>query len=332
VVGAITTDGTSFAEAHYESKITALINTIKSDIDASAQWTEREEQRGIERYDFEMTFNRSYVERIFKDSLSADDVAAIKEPQVTISPSLIYDANAAPNIPRPIEVTATYTAFIDKRETTDLNAIWLNHVKPLLLNQAEEYAVNQYGNNNISVTEIAPDFSPTGNMLAGSIRFVVFGAQKLLSVQIEESISSSTGASKAGIYGTSPYQRLRLPGQATAKAQLIATAIVQGSREEALASARTYAKKPKASAPPGRALRFNTYRLLSREEASRTGGKGGGWSLESEEIAYLGPVFSGDPAIPVTTCVLTRIFDYDEDAPLTIPSGGQRRFSSVARD
>ena len=333
VLGTITTDGTTLAEAHYESKIAALITSIKSDIDSTANWTEQEEQRGIERFDFEMTFTRSYIERIFKDSLSADDVAAIKEPQITISPTLIFDANAAPDIPRPIEVTATYSAFIDSTASTDLNAAWTTHVKPLLLNLAEEYSVAQYGNNNLSIVEVAPDFSPTGNAIGGSIRFIIFGSQKLLSVQVEESIISTTGAAKAGVYGTGPYQRLRFPATAAAKAQLISTAIVQGSRKDALAAARAYAKKPEAKAPPGRVLKFHRYKLLSREEASRTGGKGGGWSLDSEEIAYIGPVYSGDPAIPVTTCLLTRVFDYDEDAPLTIPSsGGGGTFSSVARD
>lgn len=328
VSGIITTNGTTnLAEAQYEATIAAIITTIKAEIDAAVNWTEILEQRGIELYDFSMTFTRSYVERIFKDSMSADDVAAIKQPQITITPSLIFDASAAPDIPRPIEITATYSAFIDKRESVDLNAVWLEHVIPILQNTSVEYATQLYGNDLLSIQELTPTFSPTGNTISGFCRFVVFGEQRVLSAQIEESYNATSGVIKVGLYGSSPYQRIRLPGLATAKAVLLATVIVQGSTAEALSAARGFANTPNLPGPPGNPLKFPAYRLLKRSDASKLGGNGGGWSLENEDIRFIGPVYSGDPPLPISTCILTRVFDYDEEAPRFLPksSGASAR-------
>jgi hypothetical protein len=327
VTGVITTDGSTDAEAQYVAKIAAIVSSIQSDIDGSASWTEIQEDRGIERFDFEMTFSRSYVERIFKDSLSADDVASIKEPEITIIPSLIFDANATPDIKRPIETVISYSAFIDKQVTVDLIAIWNEHVVPLIKDLAQTYASLIFGNDQTTVQEITPTFSPTGNTVSGIIRFVSFGAQKILAVAVEETITATSGVIKVGVYGTSPYQRARLPGQATAKATLISTVTVQGSRGEALSIARGFAKEPLAKRPPGEILKFPVYKLLTRNDASKTGGTGGGWSLDSETQQYIGPLYTGQPPLPVTTCVLTRVFDYDEEANLNalrIPNNTKR--------
>jgi len=313
LIGTITAINPLFSEDKYEAKIAAIVTATKAAIDPSAQWTEVLEDRGIDRFDFEMTFSRSYTERIFKDSLSADDVAALKQPSITIIPSLIYDANALPDTPRPIETVITYQAFVDSTVTVDLVTIWNEHVIPLLTEQAAKYSTELFGNDTKSVQEISPTFSPTGNTVSGMIRFVVFGPQKVLAVQIEESIQTSAGVIKVGVYGRTPYQRARLPGQATCKATLTATVTVQGSTAEALGKARGFANQPKTQSPPGARLVFGEYKLLTRIEAGKIGGRGGDWTLESESFQLIGPIYSGDPPIPVSTCVLVRVFDYDED-------------------
>ncbi len=320
LTGIITTDGTLAAEAQYEAKIAAIVNAVQNAAESGVTWTEETESRGIERFDHEMTFTRSYRRQLYKDSLSAFNVEAIKFPQLAVAPTLIYEANAIPGITRPVELKAQYSATVDAGESTDLTGLWEAHVVPLLEAFAAEVATI-YSTDPPITQEITPTFDPTGNSISGFIRFVAFGPQRIFAITIEEEVAAVSGALKIPVYGVSPYERARLPGVATAKASIIVTASVQGEKAAALAAANSLSTTP-AGNPPGEELTFDSYRLLSREEAGQLGASGGGWSLEDERIAFVGPNYVGDPATPVTTCVLSRIYDYDKDPSETIPDGG----------
>lgn len=336
VRGVITTDGTILAEAKYEAKITAIVNTVKAAIDPTldvdADWTENVEDRDIERFDFSMGFKRSFEEKIFKDSVGTPNVPELKFPQITVTPSLIYDANALPDTPRPIEVSIGYSAFVDKQVTQDLSVVWNSHVVELLKEQAELYALEVHNVSEPQINEITPTFSPTGNLISGFIRFTVYGTQNTFFLQKRESYRSTPPVLPVGVYGTSGHQRARLPGLASAFATVTITVIVKGDRNVAYAEALKHSTRPQFVGPPGTPLRFTQYRLLSRAESERVGGSGGGWALVDEEPTFDGPNYAGDPAIAVTSCVLTRVFEYDEDAPLTVPGGNTNiRVSTVAR-
>lgn len=322
--GEITTNGTNLAEAQYESKIAAIVAAVKAAVDSGATFEEQIEERGIERFDFEMRFRRVFREQIYKDSLDAFDESAIKDARITSSVSTVYAEAAEPGLKVPTEITLQYEAIVDKSVSTDLAGLWSGKALPLLKSIADELSAADSGGEAI-YKEIRPTYSPTGQILSGIVRFVTFNSIVLLS-EITETRNTSTSGRKLAVYGD-PYGRVRVPGVGASSAQIVTSATVQGERGEALAAALRLSIKPTGNPGTGG---FTTpiYRPLTRQEYSDLGATGGDWTLEGEAVQYVGPIYSGEPALPVTTCILTRVYDYDKDVPTQGFGGGGGGFGA----
>ena len=318
LTGEVTTNGTLLAEDQYEAKIAAIVSAVQAAVDNGATFEEQLEERGIERFDFEMRFRRVYREQIYKDSLANFNEAAIKDARITSSVSTVYAQAAEPGLKLPTEITLQYEAIVDKAQSTDLAGLWIGVALPLLKSIADELAAAASGGEPI-YKEIRPTYSPTGQILSGFVRFAAFNSFILLS-EITETMNVSTSGRKLAVYGD-PYERVRVPGIGSASAQVVASVTVQGDRSDALDGAQRLSIKPSGSPGTGG---FTTpiYRPLTRQEYSNIGAVGGDWTLEGEAVQYIGPIYEGDPALPVTTCILTRVYDYDKESRAQAFGGG----------
>lgn len=321
--GLIVTNGTNLAKAQYSSKIAGIVSTILNGIDNTASWELMREETNEERFDFELPFSRTYQEKLYKDSLSTFDVAALKDPRITANVSTIYAEAAIADLVLPTEIIIGYEALVDKTVSTDLTGLWTTTVVPLLLSIAQEMA-SFAGVGDPQIVGINPTFLPTGQVVSGQIRFICFGPQRIIAASIETQEIVTTGARKIPVYSTDPYARRRVIGLGTAKQVITILATVQGSRADALSAAKTLVVVPTGNPGPTAGLKPSSFKFLTRSEASQLGARGGGWTEESRTTSYSGPTFTGSPALPVTTCSLQIVYDYDTDPVARVATGSTR--------
>jgi len=114
------------------------------------------------RYDDQnkvLSFRRVYQEVIYRQSLSETDNAAIKRPSLTVERTTPTNDSDTAFTARPLEaLRVTYAAEIDKNESTDLDALYRDTIRPLMLAEAntvagstvvvnaENYGLNRTGN------------------------------------------------------------------------------------------------------------------------------------------------------------------------------------------
>lgn len=337
IVGSYTTNGTLLAKATHDAAIATLVSAIFSSVSLdSANFELLSQDEGLERFDFEMSFKRTYRELLYKDSLAAFNSAALKDARITANVSIIYGRMAIPDQILPSEISVQYEALVDKSQSTDLPGLFQSVAKPLLQSIAQEYAASQ-GVSDPIILQIEPSFSPTGQVLRAVMIFVCFGPQRLIALETKLSQVTTTGGIKVGVYSDDPYARIRLLGQALARERVVTIATVQGDRPEALAAAQGVSVAPNSSPGSTAGIAGGGYRALSRAEYSRLGSSGGGWTLELETAEYDGPLYAGLPSLPVTTCILTREYEYDTEpagggAGGLVHGGGRKIVSSVYLD
>ena len=137
IEGVYTALTTNSATDQYTSAADTYCSSVLSDVGGTYELLTRGGGFAYDDQDKVLRFRRVYREVIYRQGLSGTDVAALKEPRLVITRVTQPNDSAQgfDGVPL-VAMRATYSAFVDKNESTDLAGIYSGTIRPLILAEA----------------------------------------------------------------------------------------------------------------------------------------------------------------------------------------------------
>ncbi len=274
LTGAYTALSGNDAKAQYDARIATDATTFLDAVDNTADtWELIKEETDIDKKDKGIDFVRAYVERFKKQSISANDVAAIKNPVLSITPIVVGPGDYDKKTTRPIEVIVNYSCSVDADQTKDLKTLFVGTIKPFLL--AEVRAITN--GTTVGVTESSPSYDETQNTISVELSVLVISGSKLIESTLSIVDSDSLGIQLVPVWDGNPHSKFIMPSAAVYSRQITRTVTVLGTAVDAEAAA--------ANLP---ALAFNL------PGAGLAGSNLAGGAISKNEVPTFGAAFNGD--------------------------------------
>lgn len=164
------------ARARYEAVITAFCASILTALGGTYELAEEPTTES----DYEnklIAFSRIFDELIFDQAPGEPDNVEIVGQSIKVTRGLVGPGDTpGMGVSRLLDLTATYEAWIDKDETTDIRDVWHNTIKVWFYDQIRE--TNNLGA--IAVLDSSPQFDYDDNRIIASVTAVGVGTSSLL--------------------------------------------------------------------------------------------------------------------------------------------------------
>lgn len=158
-----------------------------------------------------LRFERVYQEVFFRESTSGADSAALKGAQLNIDRTSPESKSPSGFGARPLEqVRASYSAFVDSDQTTDIKSLYESTVRPLILAE-----LGNFGGGTVVVIRETPSYDPTENMIRAVVEAAVdlSGGIYAGTLQIEDFIRH--GVILVPVWTDNPFDRDQYQGPAS---------------------------------------------------------------------------------------------------------------------
>ena len=136
--GTYTALDATLASAQYVAEFDAKASTILTAVDNGATWELVDEQYTHDRNNHGAAFSRQYVELLADQSQGGRDDADIRDHSVTFAERRQHPGDGIEDTYRLRRLDASYACSINIDETTDLQTVWANKVRPHLLSVFEQ--------------------------------------------------------------------------------------------------------------------------------------------------------------------------------------------------
>lgn len=159
-----------------------------------------------------IVFSRTYSEIVFDQSLDTPNHAALVNPRLAFNRRIVSaeSTDVLGSVAALVQLDVDYSTSVLISETTDLEALWLQTVRPYILTQAETYAGGL-----VIVSTESPRFDPVENVLSATMTLMVDTGSLFLSARSEVSDSIDHGTSLKPVWNGSLYARDIYQGQAS---------------------------------------------------------------------------------------------------------------------
>jgi hypothetical protein len=204
------------ARAQYLDKIEAFSDAQKTLVDAGAEWDTLVDTSSNDTKDFECSFQRVFQEIIVSQSTLASplDFTGISDDNLIV---VAKDTNPGDSlsaeitdVSRPIDVTVGYSASIDIKLITDLNAVWKDTIRPYMIAEGKKAA----GGDFIAVISSDPGFNISKNLVDANLVMRVYTSAELIGSFIGTARRESKGIRFVPVHGTNPHSKIILPAAA----------------------------------------------------------------------------------------------------------------------
>jgi len=162
------------ARANYAANIATYLSGILTGFGGT--WNALDIKAVSDDQDKLLRFSHEYEEIIFDEALGSTDHAAIKNPRLVITRDLEGLRRSA-GVDLGLKVTplqglsVEYSADVDKASTQDLETLWADTIRPLILSQASLHTGDDGGTTVVESENVSVD--PTSNRLLANVRLLV---------------------------------------------------------------------------------------------------------------------------------------------------------------
>jgi len=212
ISGTYTAIGGNSALDQYTASIDAYTGSVLSAVDAAATW-ELQTPHQVRHDDQNKvaTFTKRYCEIIANQASGTLDDDDIVRSTMKISRKELGDGDSLANGTAPTRLTemdATYETWINKENTTDLEAKWNGSIKDLILENIQTFSNAGF----IAVTVLNPVFEPDENKITATVQVLAHGGNNILEYELRTRISSGTGAVIQKVHNGDPHAGYTWPG------------------------------------------------------------------------------------------------------------------------
>ena len=193
--GTYTAVSSTQAAAQYLASIAARVSSITSAL--GGVWELTEETYTPDDTDQIVVFTRTYKELIFAEGSSGISIATIVDQQLTIKTDRVGSEGKREER-KMATITATYSAGIDKTQTTDLETVWADTIRPWVVTQIQSVAGDR-----LAVVSQSVDYDKPENRISATITANARTGSDTLSLSISEVTDIDMGKIFARTWPTS---------------------------------------------------------------------------------------------------------------------------------
>lgn len=210
ITGQYTAQAAGGARANYEAKIGTFASAVLTSLGGT--YNKPQETATADDQDKLLDFRLVYEEIVFTETADGN-VASIVKHEVTFALNNVGPGDTAGGpfgqAYRLKDVSATYFAIVDKRQTTDLATLWQNTMFPYILAQAQA----AYPGGCAIVSE-DPRYEKQGNVVTASIRLLISTKGGLLEYAAEQEVRELPGMILVPVWNKNRYAKRVYQGPA----------------------------------------------------------------------------------------------------------------------
>ena len=185
VRGTYTAVSSTQAKAQYLASIAARVSSITTAL--TGTWELVDETYTPDDTDQVVSFSRTYKELIFAESESSLNVAAIVDQVLSIKSDRL-GSEGLRDERKLSTITATYSAGINKDETTDLESLWSSTIRPWVVKCISDVAGDRF-----AIVSQSVDYDRADNRISATISAQARNGGDVLSKTLSDSLEVDMG-------------------------------------------------------------------------------------------------------------------------------------------
>ena len=314
VEASYTQHGGNTAQEVYEAGFDDLLEDIRDEVVAGAQWEEGPRTVQFDRFNQTLKVMTSCIELIYGENVAGTFEPAIEDMKLTSIVKYLKAPGAINNRDDPRNIQIDFSATVDKSVSQDLLAIYETIAKPKMLAYAQASSNSPA---NIYPLDESVQFNPVSNTITAVVIYRVYGSVTVLRSSIEIGYQYNPPAQKLPAYDLDGFARLRIPGIGSARCMIEQSITVLGDRATASTLMRLLDEAPTRKKFGGNARAQNA-KPMSRDlynELGISSSDRAGWTKEDEGESFVGPIFNDILGTPLqeTSMVRVTLWDLDTD-------------------
>jgi hypothetical protein len=209
ISGRYTALSSNDARAQYDASIAAYASTVLTAIDSSATFELIDEMTTNDDEDKNLDFVRVYREILYNQSSGTlDDTSIVSD---VIRVSRVEDRPGDTPIGNPkrlIQLNCTYTAWIDKTESTDLESKWENTIRGYLVDTVADSI--QSGSKAVVVS--APDYNFSENSISATLTIWARNGSSVIEMRKSTTYDTNFGIQVRNVHADDPFAAYEYQG------------------------------------------------------------------------------------------------------------------------
>ena len=185
VRGSYTAVSSTQAKAQYLASIAARVSSITTAL--TGTWELVDETYTPDDTDQVVSFSRTYKELIFAESEGATNVASIVDQVLSIKSDRL-GSEGLRDERKLSTITATYSAGIDKSETTDLAELWTATIRPWVVKNVSDVAGDRF-----AIVSQAVDYDKAENRISATLTAQARNGGDTLAKTLSDSLEIDAG-------------------------------------------------------------------------------------------------------------------------------------------
>jgi hypothetical protein len=173
------------ALAQYQADFPNEAQTILTALDATATFELVDEVHTQDRNDHVLSFTQQYVQILAAQSQAALDDLSIRDHRITFTDLSQHPGDSAENIHRLRRVVGSYECAIDIEQTTDLQSVYLNTVRPHVIALFQQ----EFSPNVFAIEEQRTGYDETSKRMSVTLQLIYQTSDSQAVVEISESVA-----------------------------------------------------------------------------------------------------------------------------------------------
>jgi hypothetical protein len=224
VSGVYTALANNAARAQFAAQVDAYCSTVLTGLGGTWEMVGTPTAESDDQ-DKTIRFTRHYSEIIFGQAIGTTDHAALVDPKLVLrrTRTSADSSQSLGSAQALVEISADYSVSVKIDQTTDLDALWSETIRPYVLQEAERYA-----GGTVVVTRETPGFNPSENTFSVAMTIMADAGSKFFQARTEVSDSIDYGIILKPVWDGNPFSRDRYDGPGSWVRTLSRTTLTRG--------------------------------------------------------------------------------------------------------